>query len=58
MSRLLKCLVADESGASATEYAILLSFVGAAVVLALTQFGNGMSSMFERLVNDMGTWVT
>ena len=58
MFTLLRRVVDDESGASATEYAILLAIVGAAVVAALGVFSGGISGVFSRLVADMARWVT
>ena len=58
MVNLVKRLMTDESGVSATEYAVLLAFVGAAVVVAAGTFGDGLNSVFAALVAKMGTWVT
>jgi len=58
MTDLLKRIIADESGASATEYAILLAIVGAAVVAAVGVFSTGISTVFVNLTNLMTHWVT
>jgi Flp pilus assembly pilin Flp len=58
MSKLLKRLMADESAASATEYAILLAIVGAAVVVAVGVFITGIIKVFTNLTNLMTGWVT
>ena len=58
MSAFLKRIVADESGASTAEYAILLAAVGAAAALAVGVFSTGLSSMFTRLTSKMALWVT
>jgi Flp pilus assembly pilin Flp len=58
MIRLLKRTIADESGASATEYAILLAIVGAAVVAAVGVFSTGISTVFANLTKLMTGWVT
>jgi Flp pilus assembly pilin Flp len=51
-------LMADEGGASFTEYAVLVSVVGAAVVVAGGVFAGGMNRMFTNLTNLMTGWVT
>jgi pilus assembly protein Flp/PilA len=58
MSKLLQQLIADESGASATEYAILLAIVGAAVVVAVALFSTGINTVFTNLTGLMTGWVT
>jgi Flp pilus assembly pilin Flp len=58
MTRLLKRIIADESGASATEYAILLAIVGAAVVAAVGVFSTGINTVFTNLTKLMTGWVT
>ena len=58
MPGLVKRILRDEGGASATEYAILLAIVGAAVLAALGVFSGGISGVFSRLVADMANWVT
>lgn len=58
MPRLLQRLAADESGASATEYAILLAFVGLAVFAALGVFPAAMSGLFNHLTSQMAGWVS
>ena len=58
MLNLVKRIMVDESAASATEYAILLAFVGAAVVLALGVFGTDLSKMFTLLGTKMANWVS
>ena len=58
MLNLVKRLMTDESGASATEYAILLSVVGAAVFAGYGLFGTAFGNMVGRLITDMTTWVT
>ena len=58
MLNLVKRIMVDESAASATEYAILLAFVGAAVVLALGLFSTELSALFTRLGAKMTGWVS
>ena len=55
---LIKRLMGDKSGASSTEYAILLAVVGAAVVLATGGLTGAMVTMFTNLTSKMSTWIT
>ena len=50
LSRLTK---RDESGATATEYALLVGFIAFAIILGVTAFGTALSTRFV----DMGTVV-
>jgi Flp pilus assembly pilin Flp len=58
MIDLIKRLVADEGGASFTEYAVLVSIVGAAVVVAGAVLGGGFNKMYDNLTALMTGWVT
>jgi pilus assembly protein Flp/PilA len=58
MFRAVKRLMADESGASAAEYAVLVAFIAAAVVIAVSTFGTGLSTMFVNLNTYLGGLVT
>lgn len=58
MYGLVRRLWADEDGASATEYAILVALVGAAVVVAVGLFGAGLSTIFTSLVTKMEGWIS
>jgi pilus assembly protein Flp/PilA len=42
-------LRADESGASAAEYGILVALVAGIVVLAIGTFGNGLNTVYTNL---------
>ena len=44
----------DESGATATEYALLVGFIALAIILGVTAFGGALSAMFS----GFGTTVT
>jgi Flp pilus assembly pilin Flp len=57
MLKFVKRLMADESGASATEYAVLLAGVGAAAALGVAAFSTQFGLMFGRLVTLMIGWV-
>lgn len=58
MMNLVKRMMADQSGASATEYAILLAIVGAAVLAAVGVFSTGINTVFTNLTVKMTGWVT
>lgn len=58
MANLLKRLMADESGASATEYVILVSIVAAAVIVAGAVFSGGLSNLFSTLTSKMSSYIT
>ena len=45
----LKKFVANESGATAFEYALLCGLIGVAIVSALTAFANKLSSSFSNI---------
>lgn len=47
MSMFLKRIMADESGASTAEYAILLGAVAAASFAAVALFGSGLNALFS-----------
>jgi Flp pilus assembly pilin Flp len=58
MSMFLKRIMADESGASTAEYAILLAAVGTAAAAAMVVFGGGLTDMFSTLTSKMTGWIT
>lgn len=58
MLKLIRRVMADEGGASFTEYAILVSVVGAAVVAAGLVFSPAMTALYDRLTGEMAAWVT
>lgn len=43
MTKLIKSFLADESGASAAEYALILALVGAGIALAAYNLGTAIS---------------
>jgi pilus assembly protein Flp/PilA len=51
----LKRFLADESGASMAEYALLLGVVVIAILAAARVFGTSVSSMMTRLGNTVGS---
>ena len=58
MLQLIRRVIADDSGASFTEYAILVAIVGAAVVVAGKVLGGGFNTLYTNLTNLMTGWVT
>jgi len=49
MNRVIKTFLADQSGATAIEYALLSSFLAVALVTALTSLGTRLSSEFTEV---------
>lgn len=46
VARILRRFIADQSGATAIEYALLGTLIGVAVVASYTVFGDALSNMF------------
>ena len=53
MLNLVRRVMADEAGASAAEYAILVALVAVAIVAAVPLFGGGLNTAFTK----MGTYI-
>lgn len=51
MRNLLRSFIADECGASAAEYALILAIVGAAIATASTNLGTAISSALQGAAN-------
>lgn len=51
MYQFWKRLLRDSAGASAMEYGVILAMVSLGMVVALTQVGNGMQSIFLAVNN-------
>jgi len=49
MSRYLKTFVADESGATAIEYALMASLIAVVLIGVLTNLGTKLSSEFSEI---------
>jgi pilus assembly protein Flp/PilA len=54
MSDLIKYFGRDESGATATEYALLIVFVALAVAVGANTLGTGLSTLFTQI----GTYIS
>jgi Flp pilus assembly pilin Flp len=48
MHGLVSCFRRDESGATATEYAMLIVFVALAIAMGAQAFGNSLTDLFTR----------
>jgi Flp pilus assembly pilin Flp len=57
MLKIIKAVISDESGASFTEYAILVSTVGLAVVAAGLVFSPAMTTLYNNLTAEMVSWI-
>ena len=58
MYQAIKNFAEDESGATAIEYGLIAALVSVAAVTALTNVGNSLSSMFEKVSSDLDAAVT
>lgn len=58
MSKFLKRFLADESGASATEYAVLVTLIALALFVAIPVFGTGLSTLFSKLSAQVAALIT
>lgn len=67
MDKLMKLVVAvqlrmmgafdeKEKGATATEYALLVTFIAIAIVAGVTLFGTALDTFFTRIATKVGTW--
>ena len=57
VSRLLRGIVGfvrDESGATAIEYGLIAALVAVAAILALTDLGSALASVFDSTATTMG----
>ena len=54
MTKLIKSLWTDDSGASAAEYALILAIVGSAIALAAIGLGNAISNKMKSAANCVG----
>jgi pilus assembly protein Flp/PilA len=47
---------AKDRGATATEYALLVTFIAIAIVVAVTAFGNALGGFFNKIGTTVGSW--
>lgn len=53
MLRMIKELWRDESGATAIEYALIAGLMAAALIVALSAFGDQLKDLFDALTNKL-----
>lgn len=53
MTKFLNAFFADEAGASAAEYALILAIVGAGIAAAAVTLGESISNAMERAADDV-----
>ena len=53
MGNTIKSLIRDESGATATEYALIIGLVAVAIVAILTAFGGELVEIFTAVEGDL-----
>ena len=58
MYKAIKNFAEDESGATAIEYGLIAALVSVAAVTALTNVGNSLSSMFDKVSSDLDAAVS
>ena len=51
--RLLKTLLADETAASAIEYALVASLIAVAGIVGMANLGNGVNDKYNSIENEM-----
>jgi pilus assembly protein Flp/PilA len=49
----VKAFAADDSGATAIEYALIAGFISIVIVTSVTTLGSNVNALFQRLVNKM-----
>jgi pilus assembly protein Flp/PilA len=49
----IKVFIADESGATAIEYALIASLIAIAIIAALTNLGTRLSSTFREVSSNL-----
>lgn len=57
MKNLIKTFIADEAGASAAEYALILAVVGIGIVAAATTLSTAISGAMTRTATTINTGV-
>lgn len=54
-NRLVECLIREEEGADATEYALLAALVAVALIAGATAMGNSLNFVFNGIGNRLET---
>jgi pilus assembly protein Flp/PilA len=52
---MLKRFAADEQGATAVEYGLLIAGIAIAIVVAISNVGSGLNVTFSTLTSDLAT---
>ena len=47
---------ADDEGATATEYGLLVAFIAFLIILGVTAFGTQLGAFFDRLADEVTGW--
>ena len=53
MSRTLKSLLRDESGATAIEYGLIAALIALAIMVGAGQLGNALDNKFTEIANEL-----
>ena len=51
ISRLARCLLKDEGGATAIEYVLIMSFIALIIITAISFVGNNLSNLYNQVAN-------
>ena len=54
MKTVLSRFARDEAGATAIEYGLIATFIGLAIVAAMTSLGSGLSTQFSSIGGSFG----
>ena len=55
MKTVLSSFARDEAGATAIEYGLIITFVGLAIIVALTSLGSSLSTQFASIGGSFGS---
>lgn len=53
----LRRFLSSEDGATAVEYAVVLSLILVSAITAISQFGDTNGGLFENIVRDLGVFM-
>jgi pilus assembly protein Flp/PilA len=51
MLNYLKCRVAEEEGATAVEYGLMVALIAVVIIVAVTALGSNLSTIFTTIAN-------
>ena len=52
--KIIKSFLADESGAAAAEYVLILALIGIVIIAAATALGTSMSEALQNVADEVG----